>query len=162
MFFKNHSDNCSAVGFGKENSCLGRFPFVLNIHDSENILKINLSGCVDGEKGTDIGECPNAKLAEALKDSTPVYPDKDNVYEITFSEYVIYQVRNELYCTLDDYCIGKGNKLVIYERSRLLDYYNSVTPCAGLFAGKRKHYAIESEFHIIDVISLAEPTIKKI
>ena len=88
----------------------------------------------------------------------------EQVYEIVFEDYVIYQNRNESYTVWDDYEIRRGHYLVIFEKSRLLDYYENV-----LFdfddeetkRDKRKHYGIYTENHILDVISNSEPKIRK-
>ena len=99
-----------------------------------------------------------------LLDSYPVYEDTEQIYEISFKDYVIYQCRNESYTCWDDSEVRKGRYLIIFEKSKLLDYYESV-----LFdwdsdetKEKRKHYGIYTEFHIIDVISNTPPTISKI
>lgn len=47
-------------------------------------------------------------------------------YEIQFDDYVMYTVRNKSYTAWDDYEIRKGNYLVKFDRSRLLDYYGEV------------------------------------
>ncbi len=89
------------------------------------------------------------------------------MYEIVFPSYIIYQVRNESYCSWDEYEIRKGNTLYIYEKSKFLDYFKSVTDCCqsddgDYYPGEWIHYGIGAEDHIIDIISHEKPIIKKI
>ena len=170
MFFKKKiNNNIETVNleFGEGNDSLGKFVFVLNIEDVDNELKIILSGCVEGEKGTDIDDESSEALEEILKESTPIYPSEDDVYEIIFPNYIIYQVRNESYCSWDDYEIRKGRRLIIFEKSRLLDHFQTVTDSCqtedgDFYPGEWKHYGVYGEDHIIDVITHEKPIIKKI
>lgn len=52
--------------------------------------------------------------------------------------------------------------MVIYEKSRLLDYYKNVIFDFDSGTADRRHYGICTENHIIDVISNEPPSIKKI
>ena len=170
MFFKrnlNKIDETADLEFGGNNDSLGKFAFVLKIEDVDNELKIIFSGCVEGEKGTNIDDDLDENLKQLLKESTPIYPDGDDVYEIVFPNYIIYQVRNESYCSWDDYEIRKGRRLIVFEKSRLLDHFQTVTDAceAGdgdFYPGEWKHYGVHGEDHIIDVITHEKPVIKKI
>ena len=153
--------------FGSENKKCGDFPFIINIDDTDNVLKILFALPKIGEKGSDIDEDTKDEIKELLKEAYPIYPDEKNIYEITFEDYIFYQVRNESYFTYDDYEIGKGRHLIIYEKSRLLDYVSTATICCKLdngdfFPGKWKHYAVSAENQIIDIITCEEPIIRKI
>ncbi len=153
--------------FGSENKECGDFPFIINIDDTDNVLKILFALPKIGEKGSDIDEDTKDEIKELLKEAYPIYPDEKNIYEITFEDYIFYQVRNESYCTYDDYEIGKGRHLIIYEKSRLLDYVSTATICCKLdngdfFPGEWKHFEVSSENQIIDVITCVEPIIRKI
>lgn len=77
----------------------------------------------------------NSTLKELFQDATPVYPDVDEVYEITFEDYIIHQTRNESYATYDEYEIRKGNPLIIFEKSRLLDLLPQLTACKSCTDG---------------------------
>ena len=109
----------------------------------------------------------NSTLKELFQDATPVYPDVDEVYEITFEDYIINQTRNESYATYDEYEIRKGNPLIIFEKSRLLDLLPQLTACTSCTDGtfypeKWTHYGIYCENHVIDVISCSQPKIRKV
>lgn len=143
-------------------------PFVLSIDDNEdNRLRIVIALPKMGEPGEGIEESDyrnNEKLKEMLMSSCPVYEDMDNVYQILFERYIIYQCRNESYTTYDPREVGKGNFLIIFESSPLLDYYKDVIFDFDHHLTKdvRKHYGIYAENHIIDVISNEPPIITKI
>lgn len=145
-------------------------PFLLSMTDNpDNELSIIIAFAKQGEKGEGLDltgfppEIAN-KAKDLLLESYPVYEDPEQIYEIRFKDYVIYQCRNESYTCWDDSEVRKGRYLIIFEKSNLLDYYKRV-----LFdwdnddtKSKRKHYGIYTENHIIDVISNTSPTITKI
>lgn len=161
------------IVFGGENKEINEkcktAPVLLSLQDTpDNVLKIVIAFPMEGEKGVDLENFPEpyrSKVEDMLIHSRPVYEDMEQVYEIIFDDYVIYQNRNESYTVWDDYEIRKGNYLIIFEKSRLLDYYEDV-----LFdfddeetkSNKRKHYGVYTENHILDVISNSEPRIRKI
>ena len=161
------------IEFGGENKEINEksktAPFLLSLQDTpDNELHVVIAFPMEGEEGADQENFPEpykSKVEDILIHSKPVYEDMDQVYEIVFEDYVIYQNRNESYTVWDDYEIRKGKYLIIFEKSRLLDYYEDV-----LFdfddeetkRDKRKHYGIYMENHILDVISNSEPLIRKI
>ena len=106
----------------------------------------------------------DSRLKDILSHSTLVIEDTEQLYEIAFGSYVIYQCRNESYTSYDPTEVMKGKYLVIFERSHFLDYYESVIFDKDTDNEKvcRKHYGIYGENHIIDVISNEPPTIRKI
>lgn len=140
-------------------------PFVLSIEDNgDNCLKIVIALPKKGRQGEgaeDLLVKDNKKLNDLIMNSYPAYEDMDNVFEIIFERYIIYQCRNESYTIYDDSEVFKGKYLVIYEKSKLLNYYKDVV---FDFDGEknRKHYGIYTENHIIDVVSNEPPIISKI
>lgn len=163
------------IAFGTDNEEISQglsynAPFLLSMTDnSENELSIIIAFAKIGEKGADLDPASypagiSDKAKDMLLESSPIYEDGDQVYEIRFKDYVIYQCRNESYTAYDHSEVRKGSYLILFEKSHLLDYYEDV-----LFdwddaetKAKRKHYGIYTEFHIIDVISNSAPTITKI
>ena len=76
-------------------------PFVLSVTDStDNELKIILALAKIDRTGIPTGD--NAKLNEILENAVPVQADEDDLYEIVFERYIIYQCRNESYTAFDD------------------------------------------------------------
>ena len=116
------------LSFGTDGEISSGLPFVLSINDEDNRLSIVIALGVCGEKGGDKNvisakDTVDDKIKGILKDAIPVYRDMDNVFEIVFEDYIIYQCRNESYTMYDDEEIRYGKYLVIYEKSKLLDYY---------------------------------------
>lgn len=149
--------------FGDEMQYL---PFVISLDDNiDNELNIRIALAW---RGTAVSpDTGNSALDDILSKAVPVYPDPDNIYDICFSDYILYQVRNESYCCLGsrETKIGKG--LVIYSRSFLLDHLSESTLCVkndegSSFPGDWVHYGIHSENHVIDIISCSEPIISKV
>ena len=69
-------------------------PFVLSVTDNaDNELRIILSLAKTGQKC--ITDDDSTKLNEILENAVPVQADEDNIYEIVFERYIIYQCRNE-------------------------------------------------------------------
>ena len=158
----NKTDNeRTPIAFGSDNAFLGNCVFALNIDDSDNELKILISGSYEGEKGSEVDETLDDNIIDILKEAVPVYQDENKLYEIIFPNYIIYQVRNESYCSYDESEIRKGRRLIIFEKSKLLGYFGSVTDC-GLYPDEWKHYGVYTEDHIIDVITCEKPIIKRV
>ena len=153
--------------FGSENSEINKpsrlAPFVLSIKDDpDNRLSIVIAlpkNCPAADE-----DIADSRLKDILSHSTLVIEDTEQLYEIAFGSYVIYQCRNESYTSYDPTEVMKGKYLVIFERSHFLDYYESVIfdKDTGNEKVCRKHYGVYGENHIIDVISNEPPTIRKI
>ena len=85
-------------------------------------------------------------------------------YEIIFSNYTMHMTRNESFTVWDNYETRKGRYLVIFEKSRLLDFYDTAICHTddNSWPPMGKHYGVYTENHIIDVITASEPIIRKI
>lgn len=99
-----------------------------------------------------------------------IVSDETQTYKIYFEEYIMYQDRNESYSSpvynnADEISTGKG--LVLFEKSKLLDYVNEVIDIDLALAmqtyskSKLYHYGIYTLNNIIDVITFNEPVIEK-
>ena len=119
------------------------------------------------KKGELTEETKSSKTSTGLfQHATPIYPDMDEVYEITFEDYIMHQTRNESYTSYDGHEIRKGNLLIIFEKSRLLDFLPQLTDCTSypdgtFYPEKWTHYGIYCVDHMIDVISCSKPKIRK-
>lgn len=171
---KRNAEVNEMLAFGTDNEevtakCPGA-PFLLSMTDHpDNELSVIIALPRKGEEGADLDmTLYPPEIADGVKDillkSYPVYEDPEQVYEIYFKDYIIYQCRNESYTCGDSSEIRTGKYLTIYEKSKLLDYYESV-----LFdfdddetKSNRKHYCIGTVNHVIDVISNDPPTISKV
>lgn len=138
-------------------------PFVLSVTDNEdNELKIILA--LAKTERAEVPDGDNSGLREILENAVEVQPDEGNLYEVVFERYIIYQCRNESYTAFDETEVRNGRYLVTFEKSRLLDYYDSVIFDFDDEETKqgRKHYGIYACDHVIDVISNDPPKIRKI
>ena len=162
------------LAFGTDNEeitaeCPGA-PFLVSMTDhpdNELSIIISLAAKGDEDEALNLTRYPQEtadKLKDLLRDSYPICEDPERIYQIHFRDYVIYQCRNESYTYGDSSEIRIGKYLTVYEKSKFLDYYESV-----LFdfddhdtKSKRKHYCIDTVNHVIDIISNSPPTISKI
>lgn len=141
--------------------------FLRKIEENDyNEVKFTVSFSYCSEKPTE-ADIEDNVLKTILKNTVPLYPDDNNTYEIVFDHYILYQTRNESYCSRDDYEIRKGDSFILFEKSRLLDMLPQITDCYmsndGIYyPGEWKHYGIYCLNHIIDIISCNEPIIRKI
>lgn len=153
------------INFGLENEEIKTAPFLIKaIEEENNNLKFIVALSIEGQKGTDIDDIGILGLKEVLAESTPIYPDENNLYEIVFEHYVLHQTRNESYTVWDKYEVRKGRYFIIFEKSRLLDYVPHLVEIGlveDLFPNGYKHYGIYCQNHIIDIITTKAPVIKK-
>ena len=137
-----------------------RDPFLRELREAEeNQLHITICGAVTAlEAAHPTG---NGAVDAVLAHCTPLLPDTAETMEIVFEDYVLYQVRNESFCSYDPQEIGAGKYLAVFEKSKLLDYL-TVTVDAGLLSlcdAPWKHYRISTQNQIIDVIAQEEPKV---
>lgn len=161
----SNQKGCSTmIKFGS--NCNEDMVFTIDIIDNnDNILKIKVASSEKLQQQDTVSE-ENPKIKKILEKANQLYPDLNNVHEITFERYILYQTRNESFCSWDDYEVRHGNTFIIFERSRLLDNLCSITDCCQLeggeyYPGKWTHYGIYTLNHIIDVVSCNPPKIEK-
>ncbi|MBQ3110689.1 MAG: hypothetical protein IJC69_06070 [Clostridia bacterium] len=151
------------IEFGSENIGMEKGTFLARLEEGEdNKLTVTISLSTKGEVGENIPDNEKGVIKRILEKAKPVYPDNENTYEIYFENYVMYQVRNESFAAFDKDEVRRGNRLIIFEKSKLLDYVKTVVWADEKYFGGYKHYGIYTENQIIDVISQVEPTIKKL
>lgn len=141
-------------------------PFLISLNDGEdNELELRIApSCVGERREVSESEEPNAALRSLLNESRPLFADEENVYEVFFDRYIIYQVSNESFCSGDPNDKYEGRFMRIYESSALLNRLGEFTDAQvledGLYYPKKwTHYEIVTQNHIIDVISLDEPRV---
>ena len=138
-------------------------PYILNINDNiDNVLKIIVSLPYSGEKGSEASNTGNKDLDEILKEAYPVLIDYNEIYEITFESYIMYQTRNESFAYLDKNSKVLGEYFTIIKNSSYLKMVKSITFYNDIFDNKYMHYGIFSWNHVIDIISAEEPKIAKL
>lgn len=151
------------IKFGEETDGMKSAPFLIRtIEGQNNDISFIISLPYKGEK-RDVYDTGIPKLNEILADCTPIYPDENNTYEITFEDYVLHMTRNESFATWDDYEIRHGKYLIVFERSRLLDCMPALVDYELIKAVRNngsKHYGIYCQNHLVDIITTNEPIIR--
>ncbi len=88
-------------------------PFILKIEDNENnILKVFVSLPVVGEIGDCIENTGNQDLNELLTKSKPVYSSDNEIYEIIFDKYIMYQKQVKIGDFIEFSLIDNSNKKI--------------------------------------------------
>ena len=123
-------------------------PYILNINDNiDTVLKIIVSLPYSGEKGSEASNTGNKDLDEILKEAYPVLIDYNEIYEITFESYIMYQTRNESFAYLDKNSKVLGEYFTIIKNSSYLKMVKSITFYNDIFDDKYMHYGIFSWNH---------------
>ena len=132
------------IKFGKKYKN-DNMPYILNINDNiDNVLKIIVSLPYSGEKGSEASNTGNKDLDEILKEAYPVLIDYNEIYEITFESYIMYQTRNESFAYLDENSKVLGEYFTIIKNSSYLKMVKSITFYNDIFDDKYMHYGIFS------------------
>ena len=88
--------------------------------------------------------------------------DYNEIYEITFESYIMYQTRNESFTYPDEKSKVLGEYFTIIKNSSYLKMVKSITFYYDMFGDKYTHYGILSWNHVVDIISAEEPKIVKL
>lgn len=153
------------IAFGANDQTMTRPPHVVQLQDAPgNVLRILVALTKQGRPPcTDDLE---PKLRQVLSQTVALCPDEEQIYEITFEGYILYQVGNESYCGWEPDEQSAGRYFLIFDRSRLLERLGEFSDCqqlsdGTLYPGPWKHYGIHALDHIINVVSAYEPIIQK-
>ena len=150
------------IKFGKKYKN-DNMPYILNINDNiDNVLKIIVSLPYSGEKGSEASNTGNKNLDEILKKAYPVLIDYNEIYEITFESYIMYQTRNESFAYPDENSKISGEYFTIIKNSSYLKMVKNITFYNDIFDDKYIHFGIFSWNHVVDIISAEEPKIVKL
>ena len=151
------------IKFGEKYKNDDILPYILKICDStNNILKIIVTLPLLGEKGSEVSNTGNKELDEILKESYPVLINYNEIYEIVFENYIMYQIRNESFANPDENRKILGKYFMIIKNSSYLKMVKNITFYNDIFDDKYMHYGIFSWNHVIDIISAEEPKIAKL
>ena len=87
-------------------------PFLRSLEECEdNELRITVAGAKIGDCAVDTFD--STALGRILSQCRPIESDENLAFEITFESYIIYQVRNESFCSYDPQEIRHGKFLII-------------------------------------------------
>ena len=135
---------------------------LIDTTDNELIIVISQTKKIEPFVNTHEDE----KLHNLLSKSMQLISDDTQTYKIYFENYIMYQGRNESYAYNSDDHISVGQGLILFEKSKLLDYYNDVIDVLVAMSMQQKsklqHYGIYTLNNIIDVITFYEPVIEKV
>ena len=150
------------IKFGKKYKN-DNMPYILNINDNvDNVLKIIVSLPYSGEKGSEASNAGNKDLDEILKKAYPILINYNEIYEITFESYIMYQTRNESFAYPDENSNVLGEYFTIIKNSSYLKMVENITFYYDMFGDKYTHYGILSWNHVVDIISAEKPKIVKL
>lgn len=140
-------------------------PFLCKLEEADdNELHITIMGATTGGCADVHEVCENTALEQILSHCKPIEANPEQSFEIIFENYIMYQVRNESFCSFDSEKIRSGKFMIVFEKSKLLDYLMVSTDACQLddgtfYPGEWKHYGIYTQSHIIDVVALDEPRV---
>ncbi|HWU14303.1 MAG TPA: hypothetical protein VN157_09870 [Caulobacter sp.] len=96
-----------------------------------------------------------------LGQATPIAPDETSrAYEIYWSRYVAYSVRNESYFHAEPGEVLGGPPLNVRTASAYLAYVRASTFAADDHPGVLTHWQLYLEHHCIDVVTVDPPEIR--
>ena len=88
--------------------------------------------------------------------------DESRIFEVVWDLYVGYTVLNESYASVDKEERGEGSRFRLYSKSRFIDYMSRATFACDDYPGPTRHCCLACEDHILHVLSLDAPVIRKI
>lgn len=150
-------------------------PFLISLSDGlQEELHIIVAAAEVGEVGSKVpdfegtDEATQQALHGILAQSRPIEINDSCLYEICFHEYIIYQTRNESFCSGDPDEISQRHVkyLFTFDKSHLLSNLGAITDAQQLedgsfYPGKWTHYGIYTQNHVIDVVSHRPPVITR-
>jgi hypothetical protein len=87
------------------------------------------------------------------------HDDSCRAYELVWSSYICYAVRNESYASGDG-TDWKGQRVRRHDQSAFLNYVAKDTFASSDYPGPFTHIEIVCENHVLGVASIVEPVIK--
>ena len=149
-------------------------PFLISLSDGlQEELRIIIAGVTVGNICANVPELEETDkttkqaLNEILAETQLIEVNEQQLYEIIFHNYIIYQVRNESFSSNGPEEVKHGRYLNTFEKSQFLSYLHVATDAQLLddgsyYPGKWVHYGIYTQNQIIDVIAQDVPDILKI
>lgn len=163
-----------SLSFAELDRMLGNYsPLLVSLSDGlEGELRIIIAAAELGEISDKIPDIiggdavTRQTLRGILANAQPIELNENRLYELLFGDYIIYQIRNESFCSYDPEEMCDGKHLMIFEKSKLLSHLSVATDARQLdggsfYPGEWKHYGIYTQDHIIDVISHCPPDISR-
>jgi len=106
------------------------------------------------------------EIQNLISNKVQMMQDDSQRYMISFKAYIAYQGRNESYAIGGDNEISEGQGLIVFEKSKLLDYIHEFVDVDLAMAMHKKikllHYGVYTLNNIVDIVTFYEPIIEKI
>lgn len=98
-----------------------------------------------------------------IPNCTPIETtDGSRVFEIVWHNYVGYTVLNESYADGSSEEYYEGTRFRLYTRSRFIEYMSRATFASDEYPGPARHYCVACEDHIVHVLSVEAPTVRRL
>jgi hypothetical protein len=107
----------------------------------------------------DAGEASRRMGLPAIPSAPIVANDQTAAYDVSFSSYVAYCVRDETYVAPNDYDEFTGRICGTYTKSYFREFVERATYAMDDNPGPLRHYGFNCLNHIVDVLSAAEPVV---
>jgi hypothetical protein len=101
-------------------------------------------------------------LGKVIRGTVAVESDETcRAFEITWSSYVAYSLRNESYTQWDESEQWQGRLFRLYSKSHFLDYVARATFASDTYPGPLRHWCLVCLLHLVDVVSSVEPELRR-
>ncbi len=87
--------------------------------------------------------------------------EESRTFELIWNRYVAYSFLNESFASVDDEERYEGNRFRVYAKSRFIDYVLRASFACADYPGPTQHYAVVCENHVVNIISVVQPTIQR-
>jgi len=126
---------------------------------SDNVLRLVIEEAKADDPPEDIEILPG----KVIRGTRAVESDAScRAFELVWSSYVSYSVRNESFCTIDREELWEGRLLCLYSRSHFLDYVARATIASSDYPGPLRHWGVNCLNHIVDVVAVDDPQVREI
>lgn len=86
--------------------------------------------------------------------------ENSRLFEVTWNNYVAYNVANESYSTRTESEEFSGRLARLYSKSHFLEYISRATLVSKEYPGPLRHVQIICECHIVDAVSTEFPQVR--
>ena len=126
----------------------------------DNELRLKIIEAQPGGAPGPLDHAGDEFLQELLRTASSIEPSPGcKIFELHWPSYIAYSVRDESYCSFDEYEQFDGGLFKRYTRSRYLDFVASATFADASYPGPFVHYGIFCQNHVIDVVSMESPIV---
>jgi hypothetical protein len=102
-------------------------------------------------------------LGKVISGTRAIESDEScRLFELVWSSYVAYCVRNESFTSWDDSEQWEGNLIRLYTKSHFRDYVGRDTFASDEYPGPLRHWCVLCLNHLVDVIACVEPEVQRL